>query len=968
MLMAGAQEHYEKGLAYDREKNYEQAYLQFSAAAELGHAGAQVRVGKYCLEEARRKEAQAFGWLRKAVEQDPDSAAANYLLSGCYERGEGTVKNDLAALQYLLRAAELGDAGAQARLGERYLEGDGVMEDMEEARQWLQKAVEQDPKHMAANYALGLYYDYLAADSPSRGDYELEEEAYRHYLCAAEQGHIEAQYETGASIMCAGPEEKIKWFRKVLAQDPKHAPAYYALGTFFECESISLRLCGSAEEAGKAAFQCYLAAAELGYPYAQRDAGSYYRDGRGGVRQDPQQWKSWYEKAAERQLPKLYLELGRACERGSYGLEKDEELALEYYKKGYAKGVTPCWEPLSRLCKKFGIEPPPMREDDSGAHEPWDSFFPEDPGREAKAEGPEEPAQDRLDALIGLEDVKREAARFIMMQEFSKRIKPLGRKPMPVSMHMVFTGNPGTGKTTVARLIGEIFHERGLLSTGVYVEVRREDLVGDHIGETAIKTRGKIEKAKGGVLFIDEAYTLYSESERDFGREAAAALLAGMEEYRNDLIVIAAGYGREMQRFLDINPGLKSRFKTVIDFQDYDARQLNQIFHKMAGEYDYRIEPSAEPLLARYFERLYGARGENFGNAREVRNFYERVFGCTVERLCDVKDLSLDDFMMTQEDIQTAIDEAGEKSGGEAGEKKPAGETVPVLERLDAMVGLDGVKNEVRTLRHLSAYRQLRRKCGKPLSEPLTMHMVFTGNPGTGKTTVAKMVGEIYQELGLLPRGHVVEVKREELVGMHIGETAVKTKKAIERAMGGVLFIDEAYSLNQGGEYDFGAEAVSTLLAEMEERREHMAVIVAGYESEMRRFIDSNPGLKSRFTKYIHFEDYNGRELAQIFRSFAERDSYIFGEGAEEELYRVCAEMYCGRDKNFGNARDVRKLFSAVINNLAARVSGRQNVPEEELLQITREDILKAEQKREYVCDQDPAPAGLRKIGFHTGE
>ena len=231
---------------------------------------------------------------------------------------------------------------------------------------------------------------------------------------------------------------------------------------------------------------------------------------------------------------------------------------------------------------------------------------------------------------------------------------------------------------------------------------------------------------------------------------------------------------------------------------------------------------------------------------------------------------------------------------------------------------------------------------------------------------MARLVGKIYKELGLLPKGHVVEVKREHLVGNNIGDTAPKTKEAIKRAVGGVLFIDEAYTLNQGGENDFGTEAINVLLTEMENKRESLAVIVAGYQEEIRDFINSNPGLESRFTRYIHFDDYTGQELAQIFRDIVQQKRYTFGEGAEAEVDRICAEMYDKRDNNFGNAREVRNLFDAVIQSLAARVSVLPNPTVQDLTQLTKADILAAErkQKQKQQHNQKPEPPKPRKIGF----
>lgn len=432
-----------------------------------------------------------------------------------------------------------------------------------------------------------------------------------------------------------------------------------------------------------------------------------------------------------------------------------------------------------------------------------------------------------------------------------------------------------------------------------------------------------------------------------------------MEENRDDLMVIVAGYESEMQRFISSNPGLKSRFSNFIHFEDYNAQELYQIFQQMIRSYGNRVEESAQPVLTQYFERLYRTRDKNFGNGRDVRNFYDSVLKHNAVRLAkmDISTLPPETLVtLTKDDVQAAYDE-------KFGAKNKS--SVPVLDRLNAMTGLRHVKEEVYTLRRLALYQKLCEERGlPPTSEAPAMHMVFTGNPGTGKTTIANMIGEIYQELGLLPRGHVVVVKREDLVGTYVGQTAPKTKKMIEQALGGVLFIDEAYTLSRAGsENDFGLEAIETILTSMEENRENLVVIVAGYDNEMQRFIDANPGLKSRFTKYIHFDDYNGEEMVEIFHSFAK--DYTIDEDAEEELSRLCEEIYCKRDKNFGNARDVRTLFNDVTCSLAARVVDLPNPAKEDLRRITRQDILAAEQmrssNRRFHKNKRPAP-----IGFST--
>lgn len=279
--------------------------------------------------------------------------------------------------------------------------------------------------------------------------------------------------------------------------------------------------------------------------------------------------------------------------------------------------------------------------------------------------------------------------------------------------------------------------------------------------------------------------------------------------------------------------------------------------------------------------------------------------------------------------------------------RTPARRDGSALEELDALIGLGSVKKAVRELRKKAMFQQMAQERGLDLpDDPPAMHMVFYGNPGTGKTVVARLIGEIYHELGLLPKSQVLEVKRPDLVGEYIGATEKTTMEVIQRAMGGVLFIDEAYTLTppDGGGKDFGQVAVNTLLTAMEEYRDKLVVIVAGYRREMDRFLASNPGLSSRFTEKIQFDDYSGPELAQIFRGFAKK--LAFAPGAKEELLRVCEDIVRHKDENFGNGRDARKLFGFAYSNLKSRVlSGSSEPTDAEMTTLTPEDIRAAAQK-----------------------
>lgn len=278
-------------------------------------------------------------------------------------------------------------------------------------------------------------------------------------------------------------------------------------------------------------------------------------------------------------------------------------------------------------------------------------------------------------------------------------------------------------------------------------------------------------------------------------------------------------------------------------------------------------------------------------------------------------------------------------------EKESAPETPPekledLLAELDGYIGLEAVKREVRSLTNLVKVHQMRRQQDLPVPE-LSLHLVFSGNPGTGKTTVARLMARIYHSLGILSRGQLVEVDRSGLVAGYVGQTAIKTGKVLEKALGGVLFIDEAYSLNGGGDNDFGQEAIDTILKAMEDHRDDLVVIVAGYDGLMETFIHSNPGLESRFNRFLHFDDYSLDELLDIFHMQCEKGCYALEQAAEEQVREYIREENTG-PVSFGNARGVRNLFERILVCQANRLAALEQVSQEELMTIAAQDVSAA--------------------------
>jgi len=545
----------------------------------------------------------------------------------------------------------------------------------------------------------------------------------------------------------------------------------------------------------------------------------------------------------------------------------------------------------------------------------------------------DKPALERLQELVGLENVKTAIRQKMGALQIARERQKNGVATEPPRLHLVFKGNPGTGKTTVARLIGEIYRDLGLLRRGHVVEIGGRDLVAGYVGHTAILTNETVDRALDGVLFIDEAYTLTQGGENDFGREAIDTLLKRMEDERERLAVIVAGYPELMNNFITSNPGLSSRFSTEIIFEDYKPPELLTIFQQRVDRVKSAIAPDLEPRLDNLFTQLYDNRDGNFGNAREVEKIFDRMDDLRSDR---VVKLGLDPLTepFTVADLPPDCRELSQRGTADA-------ETLEkLLEELQRLTGLESVKQDIRQLINTQIANQKLAEAGMLAStETETRHLLFTGNPGTGKTTVARLIGKIYRALGLLKKGQFVEADRTKLVGQYIGHTAEKTAQVIESAVDGVLFIDEAYGLSRGGDSrDFGREAIDTLVPMMENYRDRLVVILAGYSREMAEFMDSNPGLQSRIAKKIHFPDYTGEDLHRIFLGMCRESGRICPDSVSARVREIMDVAYENRGRNFGNGRDVRNFYERMVNNLKNRLV-RDDLTGEDMVTFGWEDV-----------------------------
>ena len=522
-----------------------------------------------------------------------------------------------------------------------------------------------------------------------------------------------------------------------------------------------------------------------------------------------------------------------------------------------------------------------------------------------------------FDKYVGVDKIKETLLGIVTDIQAFQKLHP--GQTYEVQDHFIFRGNPGTGKTTMARVFADALNALGILPSGQLIEVASKDLIGQYLGHTGPKVDEAFDRAMGGVLFIDEAYDLQKTPDDQFGIEAVTALIKNVEDRRGKLVVILAGYNKEMKEFSTYNPGIPSRFNEIIDFPDYDGAEMAEIARRMIKAKGYTLDPNADKAILKFFEKMCAAKTQDFANARDVRNAVGKAIKNHNARIAkESREPGFDkstEFVLTMGDI-TGTDE------------KPPLTVEEVLAKLDDLIGMDDIKQEIRKLANVAMINRMRMEKGIGGAALQPINIILTGNPGTGKTTIAKRLGEVLHAAGVLKSDHVVEREAKTILSSYINDSGKNMDKAVDEAMGGVLFIDEAYNLLPvpGSTNNTGNEALDALMTRMENDKGKFVVVIAGYADRMEELVRrGNPGLMSRFNKRFHIDDYDADALFKIFILNLRKRQFTMTPEAEERLARKIEDMVANKGLHFGNAREVVNLLNEVIELQGNRIASTMN-------------------------------------------
>ena len=523
-------------------------------------------------------------------------------------------------------------------------------------------------------------------------------------------------------------------------------------------------------------------------------------------------------------------------------------------------------------------------------------------------------SQNILDRLVGLGDVKQQLKTVVDTYTYLHSRRDVMN--VRLSVNTIIIGETGTGKTALAEVIRDYFHQYKIIPKPKLTMVDAVDYQ-----RFVEKWDENVRDAKGGILFFDNVQKLlpdrYSNQVNPLDK-----LFVEMDKWDEDPIVIMAGLPKGLDDFLSANPAAQNRFKYTFRLPTPGYQELCDIC-KMELRAKYGItafSQEADHKLLRFFQYQVKIKDDTFGYAHVAIKTAEDIFTSFISRGSAA-------VMVEDHDIRGYVPE--ERS------------LEQILSDLDRYIGMDEVKKAVKEIAFTVHNNIQRAQRGLGEQEKVGIHIVLTGNPGTGKTTIARKLGEILESIGYLDSGHVVEVDRSKMVSPYQGETPKVVDRLCDKAMGGILFVDEAYTLaplSSGGDKDQqGTQALEQLMKRMEDDRGKFVVVAAGYKDEMETFLNVNPGLASRFTHKMHIDDYNEDELLAIYKKMAAKDNYKLSPEAEFKLMDLICRIVINKNESFGNAREMRNMLDATIQQLSMRVS---NLPPDAITQETYQLIM----------------------------
>lgn len=537
---------------------------------------------------------------------------------------------------------------------------------------------------------------------------------------------------------------------------------------------------------------------------------------------------------------------------------------------------------------------------------------------------------EKIDQYVGMEFVKDlfKNIRYEVLDTIDS--KKRGIKPEAYPDHYIFSGNPGTGKTTVGKMIGEFYHMMEVLGGAETLFVDASDIIGNHVGDSKNKIVEVMQKAidHNQVLYIDEAYQI---SESAYGNEIIGAMMTKMTENADDFKVIFGMYSNKVEDFLKMNSGLERRLR-VVQFPDYNPEQLLEIFDRTIKSQGCSITEEAHERVKLILTHKYNVRGEDFGNAGEIKKMVIDMKRLRLDRTYSADNEDVDRYQYILEDIPVDLLKMVE------GQVNPKS-LDDIMEELNQQIGMSDLKDIIIQKQEELIFAQ---KSGEPTDDIRPGYYFFVGNPGTGKTTSAKLFAECLHQLGIVKTNNFHSCTAKDLIGQYVGETDKKTYALLQKSNNSVLFIDEAYSLSYADSHsdtNFKKEALEQIIAFMDEpeHRKNCCIILAGYEKDMQGLYKSNSGMRSRIEE-VHFKDYTADETYDIFALFCKKGGFTISEDVREIYVPVFEELK--KLEYFSNGRTARTIYEKTTMNLKRRIVHSDNIPAGEEKLILPEDLL----------------------------